>query len=755
MLASPAITPRPQPLRGRLPSLAAAAGFAVHVLVAVWVFAPALWGGRTLYFRDISTYFYPNLVFLERSLEGGVFPLWNPAVDGGAPFLMIYPVDVLLVALGGAGIALAAGPPLHMLLASTGASALGRELGMSRLAAATCGLVFALSGFMVSAVNLMEKHQAAAWAPLVLLATLRCARRPGPAQAALLAVAAALQLSTLAGEIVLQTAAAAAVLISWRSIDRHVLSALAGAGFLAALLSAPALLGAAAVMKDTRRGSGFGAAEALSGSASPLELAGILLPRFFGDMHTFSDAGFWGQDVFPGGFPYLLSLYLGVAALALAAAAGRDRLWLMVGAAILLALGAHGPFAPVLASLVVFRAPVKFLFLASLGVALLVGRGLDRARRSRAQWLTLAPGVALTLVAIGLHAAPERTLAALTIFPALADPATQAVIRAAWPAAFLLSGVLALAVGAAATHGGRIAAAAGVVVVLDLLAVNGDVNRFAPAVFYELRPEVRALLAPVFRGEPARVFGYGIGNTPGLPVAPSLLRENADVWLYYLDRQVLWGRAAVLDGLETAFDEDRTAWAPPGASLSAAESRPDAFDSVHARLRLANVRWILSFAPLPVALVSERGTAQLPEVLVPLRLYEMREPLPRAFFASDPGAPEAGPAPPVEVVAQGPHEVRLRARTPPGYVVLLAGWNPGWRAWSGDGAEVEVVRAGPRYTALATPGGEQAFHLRYRPRWWPRALALLALGAMATLAALGWSLRSRPPGGAATPGDRS
>ena len=45
MLASSTIsTPRSISLRGRLPSLAAAAGIAVHVLVAAWVFAPALWG---------------------------------------------------------------------------------------------------------------------------------------------------------------------------------------------------------------------------------------------------------------------------------------------------------------------------------------------------------------------------------------------------------------------------------------------------------------------------------------------------------------------------------------------------------------------------------------------------------------------------------------------------------------------------------------------------------------------------------------
>ena len=131
---------------------------------------------------------------------------------------------------------------------------------------------------MVSAVNLMEKHQAAAWAPIVLLATLRCARRPRPGEAALLAAALALQVSTLAGEIVLQTAAAAPRPAAGGVSTAAALTALAGAGALAALLSAPALLGAVALMKDTRRGAGFAAAEALSGSASPLELAGHPAP---------------------------------------------------------------------------------------------------------------------------------------------------------------------------------------------------------------------------------------------------------------------------------------------------------------------------------------------------------------------------------------------------------------------------------------------------------------------------------------------
>jgi len=789
MLASPAITPRPTTLRGRLPSLAAAAGIAVHVLVAVWVFAPALWGGRVLYFRDISTYFYPNLVFLGRSIAAGVFPLWNPAVDAGSPFLLVYPLDVLLVAFAGAPAALALGPPLHMLIASLGASALGRRLGLGHVAAWTCGLVFALSGFMFSAVNLVPLQQAAAWAPVVLLLALRCASRPEAVRVVLLACALALQVSTLAGEIVVQTAAAAAILL-WRRFGARGAAALAAAVAIAALLSAPPLLGVASIVKDTHRGAGFSAAEAVAGSLSPVELAGVLLPRFFGDMHTMTGAGFWGQDRFLGGFPYLLSVYLGAAVLGLAAAAGRDRLWLLVAIAVLLALGADGPFSGILGTLGFFRTPVKFMFLASLGLALLAGRGLDRAFLRRAPWGTLLPGVAVAALALALWAAPEWAAAALEAFPPLAEPAAQAVVRTVWPMALLGSGLAALAAGVAATHGGRISAGAAALMVLDLLVVNGDVNRFAPAAFYALRPEVRALMDQVPRTERFRVFGYGIGNTPGLRFAPVLLRENSDVWLYYLDRQVLWGRAPVLDGLEGALDEDRTAWAPSGSTLDASEAVPALFGSVHPRLRLANVRWILSFAPLPADLVVERGAAVLPEVLEPLRLSELRDPLPRAFWVPahriaasrsearqivkagdfdpravvilEPGAPAAAPsfdpaaAATVAVDIAGPHDVRLRARTPPGYVVLLSGWDAGWQARAGDGAAIWVLRANDRYIALPTPGGERVFHLEYRPRWWPRSRALFALGAIATLAAVAASVRRRVSDAReATPPDRS
>ena len=132
----------------------------------------------------------------------------------------------------------------------------------------------------------------------------------------------------------IQTALAALVLAGGRRIDA------AGGGGLRRLrppcrgAGGSALLGARALIEGTQRAAGFAPRDALAWSASPMVLLDALLPRFFGDVHTFSDLGYWGQPFFPDGYPYILSLYLGPCVLLLAALAGRrapaPRLWVLV-----------------------------------------------------------------------------------------------------------------------------------------------------------------------------------------------------------------------------------------------------------------------------------------------------------------------------------------------------------------------------------------------------------------------------------------
>jgi hypothetical protein len=634
-----------------------------------------------------------------------------------------------------------------------------------------------VSGFLLSTVNLLQLLEAAAWAPWVLTAGLALAANPVPGRAALLAVTAAAQVSTLSAEFVLQTAMAGLVLTGGRRLlgRRHAL-VFGGAGVLAGALAAPALCGARALIEGTKRAAGFAPQEAFAWSAHPMVLLEALLPRFFGDVHTFSDLGYWGQPYFPEGYPYLLSLYLGPCVLLLAALAGRrapaPRLWALVALGLLLSLGSHGPLAWVIQPLFQhFRTPVKFFFLAHLGLSLLGALGVDRLLRGAGRprpWIFAVP-VAL-LVSGGwllLRADfPARALGGLV--PALLDPRSRWVVAHTWPAAMAFTGSLALAVCLACLLPGRLRALAAVAAGLDLLVVNGSINPSAPASFYDLRPDVTAMVRSAAAEGAYRWFSYGVVTTP-LHWAPWVARLNSDVWLYYLDRQTLWARTKFLDGLDGAYDEDRSGWAPAGATLTGVERSPSLYRAHHGRLRRASVRWVLSFQPLPEDLAAPRAQATLPEVAEPLRLYEVQGALPRAFWAprcevvvasrvwerlesssfdagtvllrQPPpgtvpcGAGSAGASGSVSMERPDPHTVRLTSRGDPGFIVVLEGHHRAWRAAGPDG-EVPLLLANERYWALPTAGGERSWIVRYRPAWVrPSVFASAAAGVVSALLA--------------------
>jgi len=180
------------------------AAFLAHAAAVLWLFGGALFGGRLLYFRDLSLQFAPDYAFAAASLRGGVWPLWNPLANAGEPCLFAYPVDLLLLLAGGARAPLGPGAALHLFLALAGATVLGRRLGMGPAGAWLAGTAYGLGGFLLSTVNLLPLFHAAAWAPWVIAAVVAVAREPSRRRVAILAAVAALQASTLAAEIVLQ-----------------------------------------------------------------------------------------------------------------------------------------------------------------------------------------------------------------------------------------------------------------------------------------------------------------------------------------------------------------------------------------------------------------------------------------------------------------------------------------------------------------------------------------------------------------------
>jgi hypothetical protein len=714
---------------------------ALALAAVAWLFAGPLFAGRVLYYRDIGVTYYPDFVFVSRALAQGVWPLWHPQADGGAPFLMAYPVHLALLLLAGPRATLALSPPLHVLLAMGGATALARRLGVRTLGAGVAGGVFGLSGLVLGSV-LYPVFLAAAWAPLAVERLLALVEAPGPRRVAALALVLALQASTLGAEAVLQTAFMGVVLLPRWPRRREALAICASLA-IAAALAAPALLGTAAMMRGTGRGRGFPPEVGLGYSASLPVLLEAVWPRFLGDPHTFSEAGFWGQPFYPDGSPFFLSLYLGPVVLLLVARAGgrgQGRLWGLAALGILLSLGANGPLAAVLApAMRHLRAPVKFFLLPTLAFALLAGKGLERAVEARFRRAMLAVGPGLLLLALALAAAraPSMLAAAVShVVPAAGGALARDVIATRWPLELAVTGALTLGAGLALARGHRLAALAGLLALLDLVRVNGELNPSAEAEFYALRPAVARAVDSARAEGLFRWFSYGVAHSPPLHWSRSVASRNSDVWLFYLDRQALLPRTQVLDRLEGAFDIDRMGLAPEGSTLAVAEASAMLFRQHHDRLRLANVRWVLSFFPLPHDLVSLSAAIPFGEVREPLLLYELRDPLPRAFFAQRLDEPhsELGRAAEARVGYErvDPHTVVLRGQTPPGFLVVLDGHHPDWKAEDRSGPIPIRVALG-RYQAVPTGGGETVVTLRYRPAWRAPSLFLSAVGGLIAL----------------------
>ncbi len=726
---------------------------AAYAVLAGWLFAPELIRGQVLFFRDITYTYFPNYVFLEGALRRGIWPLWNPLVDGGAAFLAAYPLDVLLTAGLGARGALALGPPLHVWIAMMGARALARHLGIGGLGALTAGALYGLSGFLLSCVNLLPLFHACALAPLLALAALRLAERPTPERSGVLAIVLALQLCTLAGEIVLQTLLLTLVL--WpRPTKRSAWIALAVAALLALAMLSPVLFWMADNIGDTARGHGLDRASALADAVSAPILCEALLPRFFGDVHAFGEANFWGQRHFTGGFPYLLSLYLGPIVCMLSARSGQRRLLLVALLGVLLALGSAGPLAWVLTPFAgIFRAPIKFLFLPTLALCLAAGAGTGIVS-GRLRLLWLVPGAGL-LAASGLASNTPSALAFLAtpFLDAHDAPRALDVIARQWPLVLLSTGGLTLGAGLALAGTLRLRPLAGLLAVLDLAIVNEGINESAPAAYYQLHPSTQRLLDVVRERGPGRVFSFG-ANVSRLSWAPAVVKRDSDLWLYYLDRQALTPRTHVLDGLDGALDEDRGGWAPEGSTLHPSLRTPAQLGSIAETLRWAGVRYVFSFAPLPAELASPLGQSYLPQVAEPLRLYELVEHLPPAFYVAAPrmsldegGAPRlvveradakvkpAG-AIRIEIRRPHPHALDIGLDTPPGFVVVLDGFHRSWRL-DGPAGPAPILRANRRAWAFATPGGAAEFKAHFEPSWRGPALCLSAVG---TVLAMGLAL---------------
>jgi hypothetical protein len=732
-------------------------------------FLPFLGGalsGGSLYFRDLALYFLPLRRMALEGLRSGRVPFWNPYLHEGVPLSLPavgYPFDLLqLLRPDEAGISLVLA--LHVPLAAVGFYVLARRLlAAPGLPAAGGALAYALGGFLLSMANLYVYLEAAAWAPLVVLALAEVVTSGRARAVAAAGLAVGIALSTTGIEIVAQAVAVGLALGRWPRRGRRV-RALGGSGAavaLGALLAAPVLAFLAAQVAGSARSRGFETDVVLAHSVHPFSLLQVLVAGLFGDVSNLAGE-WWGQNFFPRGFPYVLSLYLGPAALALAGVGAMTRhalsrrLVTLTFVGLVLCLGRWSGLTAIVDAvpgLDAFRYPVKAFFTVHLALALLVALGLSSllASDSRGRWTGLAVsagglGVLLALVPLLPRLAPTATGAfAAAFLPPDFGPGVRAAVLSRVLVDAAAGGAAAVAVAAVALVARRgilsprrAAVLVVAVVAADLLRAGAGLNPMVARDFFRPSPELAGELGFLREG---RVFTCSFDESPAYRRA-RMARGAAHVrWTFAVALETLTPAFNVPLRVPTALSPDLTMLVPEDRVSTPAQATCRDMDVLVPRLREAAVHAVVSPDPLAHPALEPWGVLA-PSRLAPLRvhLYRLSGPLPRIDVE-----PLGAGGDNARAWVTGQHErtdrLDIRVETSsPAVLVVRDGWAPGWRAWV-NGTPTAVSPLEGRHRRVEVPAGGGLVTMRYRP---PRLLEALGLSLLALAVLLGLLQRARP-----------
>jgi len=787
-----------------------AAGAALGLLVvALAVFFPLL-RGRVLFERDILTYWVSQVESFVGTVASGSWPVWDPWVTFGQPMLaqpdtqVLYPFTwlnlVLPLRLGYTVFVLA-----HLWLSGAGLYRLARRLGTTPGGAFVAAAVWMLSGPFLSLANVWHHFAGAAWMPWILDAAVATAAAAGRRDLVMRwGLLTALQVLAGSADTVAMTAALAALLATARVLrtpatERRPLRVAAAAVAALALalgLSAVLWLPTLDVARRSARWS-LSASVQEYWSLHPLALLQLGLPLFLVDLPLRPE---WRQALFEGREPFLESVYLGLPALALAAAAVAARARHsapLAGAAVLstlVALGRHSFVYSVALHLVpplsILRYPQKAMVAAALAVALLCGSGVDAwagavfGRARRALVVALLGGAALAAAAalssVVLDADQIGAVALLPVREAgapygqLLQPVAShlAVAAAAAGAAFLAVALAALG----RLPARRSAVVVGALAVLTLLAGHATLHPSAPPALISARSPILGVLPG---GLGTRVLPYDYGQVPGSSErylgrrSAHLVDRSPKGWSYreavaFGLQQYLVAPMPARYGIFGAFDVDHRGLYPRelDALTTFAWTLDGAPDARLRLLQLGGVSHVVALHSEGFEALAEIGRFPSPYA-EPIRVFAVPRTQPRAYLAEgvrvvsgaaalatlvDPGFDfrhevvlAAGAARPsgadglgsCRVVVYRPDRVEIEVDAGRrATLVLLDSYDPGWRARV-DEAPAEVLRANVAFRGGDVPPGRHRVRMEYRPRALTRGIvATSASGAVALAAGL-------------------
>ncbi len=484
---------------------------------------------------------------------------------------------------------------------------------------------------------------------------------------------------------------------------------------------------------------------ASSWSLHPEELASMIVPEFCN-----APRGYWGRNFFKYNSDAVGILTLFLAGLALARVRSATRVFYACVAAfaILYSLGGHTPLHRLCYFLVpqvkLFRAPPLVMFLAAFSLVVLAahavhdlasgaaasGKGRGGARISRAAITGYAAAVLLALA--GLAAAGFTSFWTDLFLPRI-DDAKRAAQHANLPAfrlgAFAAAAVL--AAGVAAVEGWRTRrwSPRTAMIVLTLLTI-GDLWRID-------RRFKMVLDAAQFIVPDANVAAVRD------PVGAEKYRVMPVAERYAMNELGLFGVESV-----GGFHDNELSWYRELRSAPEAEGFLRMNDQGYPFLRMLNVKYILHDQPnapnpyvlpgfLPRFRLVDSYAVEADRSKIAARLADPAFDVARAVILEEPapfpsaagGAAAGGGAGGDSTAAAGEatepgrvvsyaydgNEIRVTVEaTRPCLLVHSENWFPYWRATSGGGRELPILRANGTIRAIPLEAGAQEIELRYR-----------------------------------------
>jgi hypothetical protein len=721
--------------------------------------------GYSLVWRDTAQLMGPLRPAVVAALRELRIPGWNPWEGTGTPLFsqflngVLHPVSILLAPFTGSVDALIVA---LVATAASGAWIAARTLGASPVAALGAAFTFGLSGFVLGMAGNTQYLMSAATGPWAV-AGLVHASGPSRGWAAGAASVAALALAGDPGALAAFSLAGAVLALragGRGSVGPVALSCLAGLG-LAAVQLAPA----AVHLADTARGHGLLQPDDVRRWAlAPWRLLELVAPGFLvGRPTSYVAPVFAALDgATPDRFPFVPSVFVGGATLALAAAGAARTAWArwLAGLALLFlwfSLG-HRAGSQQLLSWVpiwgVLRYWEKMVAPLTLCLALAAAAGIDALAEGGGRPLGRGSllGLCAALVALGVVALPSSEA---FLFPRVE---AAGLARTRLLAGLLHAALALLGLAMVAWLASRRPRAAAWAAVALLWLQSTAASPFA------LHPGSRAALA---------------ARPPPLSAAPPGPRLAAPLGC---DHDAGQGDLDAIDLLNLC--ERRT-----GRPSTNAEPGVDSFPTYSA---LAPGRWervlrsgpyfwpiarrlstthVLSRPPASAleaqvlrAAVSGAGPPALLDggallaFEVPHRPWASFAPSARSVPGPDAALPAlageldagsatvvveaGGPLPPLSPgrvlsVDRRPEEVTIVAESSgEALLVVNDAWAAGWRGWL-DGGEVEILPADVLARAVRWPAGRHELRMRYRPPGLllGMGITLATLGAMVVLAA--------------------